>query len=892
MTFDESADATERLQALDRRETEFIEQARYLSALRVAKEIRRLAKTERQLVPYIHSTFTIMNHSTDLLDPLAAREAAVELIGILESEDRARSIQPDLPEDEYDHCIYWYTSCAYDNLAKATAWLNGYNSDGMHACISDGINICRRTGKHQCVTCFREYATDVYTSADDLVMAQHYARVGWRNEAKGPHDRRWVGARDIANLYLTQGDLSASAEFLDQAWLLADDYHSPAVAKWETQLRMRVVRALLGESSKWDSAIQRPILDSNEKELSWPNRDEFPWLYFLQAECEAVELCCAGKPREALSLLAPWATQLKQKRCFDLHLNCQRQQLVALLLSEAAPSQVERAVDEIRKQAQDMRDWLTLHLLDSILEDREPLPPYPMIASPSIGPFASSEPKSKTVSTVSAEAPAAENETEAIVSAMPQSGEVSSGEEQGLLLPASATPAAKAFLASYNEGLQAAWQAAETQTEDHHAELKQLVKLSPAQLTDRSVTAIYLEYLKSRWIACSSINLTGSRAELLELAKQVWDFASALGQHHSSSSQVVSEVASIGAAILFDEATEIQEVVDEEEITQLFRTALELDAFDSVSFGKAGRYFRLLENFGEAERCLARSFRLARHDGQTAIRLAELYRVTDRSRDALMVLDTSLREGATEPELYWQAAMTAHQLGMYQESLPYFEMCQQLFSDRDALQYYHVGALLESEKFEQALAVMDTAFESTTDQSESSTAPSQDDDGNTDDTSMLIDRAHRARALAGMDRLDEARLALQQAMEIRFANVVGLTASGIASIVRHICAVALKLPLDDTLREEVMGLAIESSMVPDEVLSIRRKQGDKESGVFATWFACCNRLMSTGQNIEAACRVKKSGETTSSSGESSPVTRRQRRGSLWAGSLEHTKSPR
>jgi hypothetical protein len=45
----------------------------------------------------------------------------------------------------------------------------------MHGCISDGIQVCQRTGKLECVNCFREYAAEVYLAADDLPMALHQA---------------------------------------------------------------------------------------------------------------------------------------------------------------------------------------------------------------------------------------------------------------------------------------------------------------------------------------------------------------------------------------------------------------------------------------------------------------------------------------------------------------------------------------------------------------------------------------------------------------------------------------------------------------------------------------------------------------------------------------------
>ncbi|MCA9071683.1 MAG: hypothetical protein KDA84_22305, partial [Planctomycetaceae bacterium] len=155
---------------------ELRDQCRYRSSSRISRELRRFAKTEKQIIPYLHANFYLMNDAQSLLDVETGIEVAVDTIAFLESEEKARKLQPDLPEDHYYHTVSWMSSCAYDNLATHTAEKEGYNSDGVHDCINDGIQVCRRTGKLECVTCFREYATDVYRAADDLDMALHYAR--------------------------------------------------------------------------------------------------------------------------------------------------------------------------------------------------------------------------------------------------------------------------------------------------------------------------------------------------------------------------------------------------------------------------------------------------------------------------------------------------------------------------------------------------------------------------------------------------------------------------------------------------------------------------------------------------------------------------------------------
>src|SRR5262249_55584599 len=147
-----------------------------------------------------------------LLLPRVTRENAVELIALLEDEERARLIQADLPQAAYEAEQAWMTACAYENLAEATGMLEGYNSAGMHQCITDGVEVCRRTGKLACVGCFREYAAQVYTAADDLEMALHHARMIAANLGPSPDrgNRRHLGARVEGWLMLLQGRLDAA----------------------------------------------------------------------------------------------------------------------------------------------------------------------------------------------------------------------------------------------------------------------------------------------------------------------------------------------------------------------------------------------------------------------------------------------------------------------------------------------------------------------------------------------------------------------------------------------------------------------------------------------------------------------------------------------------------
>ncbi len=68
------------------------------SGLRVAQEIRRLAKSEHRLINYMQACFRIMVNSSSIFDAAAGRDASIELIRLLESPDEARRIEPTSPK--------------------------------------------------------------------------------------------------------------------------------------------------------------------------------------------------------------------------------------------------------------------------------------------------------------------------------------------------------------------------------------------------------------------------------------------------------------------------------------------------------------------------------------------------------------------------------------------------------------------------------------------------------------------------------------------------------------------------------------------------------------------------------------------------------------------------
>ncbi len=145
--------AEEGLDDVETRLREIYEARERLSAVcdkrglaQLMREGRRLAKREKRLFDYLHFTYTLEEAVTALLEGAFDRDLCVEIIGLLEDEDKARAFGPNFDLDHYEYIRTWMLPLVYKSLADVTGEIEGYNSPGMHACIAEGINVCRQLG--------------------------------------------------------------------------------------------------------------------------------------------------------------------------------------------------------------------------------------------------------------------------------------------------------------------------------------------------------------------------------------------------------------------------------------------------------------------------------------------------------------------------------------------------------------------------------------------------------------------------------------------------------------------------------------------------------------------------------------------------------------------------
>jgi tetratricopeptide (TPR) repeat protein len=781
-------DIDKHLEALDAKETEFTHACLYRSSSRVAQEIRRTARAERRAIPYIYATFTIMNQAGSLLAPESGRDAAVEMIGLLESEDRARAIQPDLPEADYQRTVNHLSSCAYDNLATATAEMAGFNSDGMHACISEGMNVCRRTGKLQCLTCFREYACDVHRAADDLDMAMHFARAGIAHEKPGPHDRRWASARDLTQLLLLSGQVQAAAETAEQTWELVPTWHNKISAAQNTSLLLREVGELLGKVDRAD-----PRLGFVEHEDLKPLAvGEYPWMEMRRDEVDALSATCRGDHARAIELLMPWDKRLLRDRNLREWLEV-RLRILAALRAMGNTAEFERMAAQLEAKARPARDWLSLRRLERLRDASASPSPLAAVDTLDTGLFA---PRAAASTAVSADVASAATDG-AASDAATAAGEASQAAE-----PAADEPSdmVKEFAGRIGEVNQTEYQDDAERAAALNAICNDLLAIKPTDVPRQ---------LDIRWL----LHLT--RFTLTEAAdfNAMWDWAAGLAKAQVGDATSLNLWASLGSTFLFGFENATFDRADPERLEKMFRESIDLDVQGPRNFERAGDFFDAVGQTAEAERCYARGFRLDRTNPNLADKLARIYRQTDRERDALAVLDMAIREGGPDPQLLWDAGLLAHAIERYDATLTYLDALDQAIPNRPWTHYYRGAALLALDRADEALSAAEKELENNPECPFPSTV-------------------HRTAALGKQGRTEEFRTGLRELLDVRLAEVDYLSRQGIGALMRLLWNVmAGTLGEDDALRTAWRDRMIAIGLAPDEIFRAEHLKGEPIEGI-------------------------------------------------------------
>ncbi len=780
MSDHDSESVDQRLAELEQAFDEFDERCLFRSSFRTANEIYRTAKSGGRIIPYLNAGFKIMNGAQSLLEPEKGRDAAIEVIALLESEDLARRVQPDFPEEEYAQTVAWMSACGYDNLAKHTAMMHGYNSEGMHSCIADGIQVCRRTGKLRCITCFREYAFDVYLAADDLDMATHFARLtaGMPEDAPGS-ERRWVAAKNLCRAYAILGRVEEAEAAAHRALALSKTYFRPMDARLDAHVLLENMLLLSGKHEELSKYIGEPTAkreipqgESISHDLGWDLRD-------------ALAACCEGKYDEAIRILTHWDRWLTTQKCLDEWFEV-RLRLIAAQRLAGNHNAVEPLARQLESKAKAANDWLALRRLSRLLDPDEPVSPWAAAAALTSGPFA----RQHGAATQHGALPSASGAEPHDLAQQSTAGE--------------ATAAAQAPLADEDEASAATplgdWIDALAerldQAGDDEAALvalrQEVIAKDPASLTAPLDAARLLHFVRF---------MLGDSEE----NRNVWAWAEQVASAHPDQASILNLLAVLGDMIRSTAPSEEEAFPDSSRIDQLFRQSLRLDPQNPGNFARAGAYYLDIEELGEAERCFSRGFRLARGSSFLALRLAEVYRRTDRPRDALAVLDMALREGCEDPGVAWDAMMTALNLDQFDSLLTYSNRFEEMEPGQPWTQYYRASALLELGELEDAIAALDE---------EARRSPEQ---------RLHLDILRACVAAAANDR-DAFRALLSAVLDTPLRTIDYLTFTGLSRLFEKLWRSARVLPEEDDLRVRLDDRLLCAGLEPDDFFELRRTE--------------------------------------------------------------------
>lgn len=777
----------DRLRDLFARQAEFRDKCWYRSAQRLSREIRQFAKSEGLVVPYLHACHQLMNTAQSLLDPQFGSEVAIEAIAVLESEERARLIQPDLPEDRYHYTVQWMSACSYDNLAKHVATREGYNSDGVHDCITDGIQVCRRTGKLECINCFREYATDVYRASDDLEMALHHARAVEQTQAprdaESGNDRRWVGAKDQIELQLLLGQLDAAYDAGQRALALHSKYHSPFDAKLDMQREMEVILRLSGRFDEHAALMVAHDISPNLG-TDIPS-GEAPLFEVENAEMQALRLCCEGQYAAAAEVLTKFDQLLQARNCtanwFEIRLR-----LIACYLLAKDQKRVERLANQLLERAKTARDWLTLRRLRGLLSGSVAVSPIPTVADLKLGPFArvarSSGFDAAALSSAVAHS-AVERTLEPTTAANDSVDESVAATGDDL----SEEDVAPEFLERLSQWFDRVMGQTRASTAAWDVSLE-MMAIKPSDVRNAAEAGHLIHTLHIIAPMC------GLGVDALRWALPFLDV-------FPNDSTLVNVVASLGMTARDSAATEKpaidpETVIPAQRLHELFRRSLDLDPERPNNFTRAGQFYLSIGQIGDAERCFARASRLDRNNTLAARRLAEIYAQTDRNQDALNVLDLCIREGTTDAQVFWSAGMTALNAQQFQLVASYLQRYEELAPGEPWIYYYLALAYLETGRPEDAMAALEV---------EAQRNP---------DTPFSL-HAMRACVAALIGDLASLRRHLQAVLAVPLATVDYLTITGTSRLFVRLYEAVRKLPVDDETRLQVEQRGLECGLAPD-----------------------------------------------------------------------------
>lgn len=829
-----SRDVDQQIQELTERCTDADTKLLSRTCMRLNTELRRLAQDERRLGTYLVATRRLSEAGLHFT-PQNSLDLTVRLIAMLEDETLARTIQPDISIDEFEFWQHRLTPSAYHNLASQMGQVHGYNSKSMHQCIADGLNVSRKFGDNHSIMHFREFAVEVYRAADDLDMALHFARGSLNLEEDLNVGRRVASADDVASMLALQGRLEEAADAVMEGWQYVAEFHNPYNAE---TMYSAMARSILNLAGRRDLLASFPALDSIQTDspncgrvLEYPGIDEGPRYTYVRDRAIAVEDCCYERFEEAIRRMTPWDKRLMDLGLLDAWFGV-RLLLISAFRMSGKTNRLEALAAPLRDKASKADDWLTLHRLERLLDPTVRPTPGALCGDVSTGPFASIAKRADRLDLDKLHADLASSaHSEA---SGEDSAEGSEPDENGQQTNVMAEGA--------EDGVGDGRSSAEEQEQSVSSSPRMLKIVEKIMEADSDVDK--MGDVIDAVLALPAAGLTPAEADeafrMLRYAlqaisdwKSVWRWAEAVASEHRQHPDVISLLGSLGADLRFmvlsalqpaemedsgdadDEDPEVaaqkaalkeelDRVLPPERMESLFSEAMDLAPNHAPSFGRAGLYYLEQEKMGEAERFLARSFRLDRTQRMVAYHLADLYARTDRRIDSLAVLDLAIREGCHDPGLTWQAALCAYSLERYPVMLTYLNHFELLAPNQAETNHYRACALLELRRPAEALKAIEA------------------ERGINADMSFACD-LQEATAWGQMLETEKFEERLKQILATKLSRVEGLTTGGISRLMNMVWEAS---PLDpsEPLQLEFDQRMMECAFAGDNLLTRYRQE--------------------------------------------------------------------
>lgn len=687
------------------------------SGIKLAREAKRIAKTHNLLMPYLRACFHITNDSQSTYECQSGIDEAIEIISYLESEDRARKFQSDYDPEEYAYTVHWLSACGYDNLGKHTAEKNGYNSPLVHGAVDDGFHICRRTGKLECIDCFREYATEICVAADDLDMAFHYANLCLvKYSDHSDTDRRWVGQRGIASIHSIRGNLDAAIRAIKDSFSMAEDYHSVKDATWTSARKLRLYLAVAGKSDEFEPFLQSKGVKLDRSDI--PDLEENPSFAIAERQVDAVEKVCQGDYTEAVKILSELERFLAARDALNTWFDIRKTRIAAVILAKRAAEKagvsepefpgpsLGALCEELRAKAEKACQWSSINALNAMLRPDFPVSPLAIPAPLDIGPFAPEgvtkiDPVSSAAPLPLVEKPLSEL-TEMVKTEEEQQQESSEiyREYDNYFKQVCEFADERSNAASFEEPYP---------KEDEFREFTlELVRKTFEETTPQIKDALEAGIVVHTIGQCEFSYFINSADDF----SRVWNWAYGFLKKFPDSGRLMSSVAMTGMNLRSHaESMELSSdsfgLPSSKELTDMACKAFELRSDRYGVAYLAGLMQYRSENNREAGRYLSRACQLDRTHPAAVSLLGQIYKEEERPRDALAVYDLFIRAGGRTPSVLFAAGDQAIELGSYPEAVLYLETLSEEIGSNPLVDTKLAWAQMNSGNNSEAIKLLD-----------------------------------------------------------------------------------------------------------------------------------------------------------------------------------------